>query len=80
MKTVKFVFVIVALLMKTPKNYLTDQFTIEFDFYKRDREHSSAEGNCGNNRLHVYLSQIFMYNSYPKHDTKLHVFILLIHK
>jgi outer membrane protein OmpA-like peptidoglycan-associated protein len=42
-------------LMKTPKNYLTDQFTIEFDYYKRDREHSYAEGNCGNNRLHVYL-------------------------
>jgi outer membrane protein OmpA-like peptidoglycan-associated protein len=42
-------------LMKTPKNYLTDQFTIEFDYYKRDRAHSQVEGNCGNNRLHVYL-------------------------
>jgi hypothetical protein len=40
-------------LMKTPKSYLTDQFTIEFDYYKRDKEHSS--GKDGNNRLHVYL-------------------------
>jgi outer membrane protein OmpA-like peptidoglycan-associated protein len=42
-------------LMKTPKNYLTDQFTIEFDFYKRDGKHSNGDGKCGNNRLHVYL-------------------------
>jgi outer membrane protein OmpA-like peptidoglycan-associated protein len=38
-------------LMKNPKNYLTDMFTIEFDYYKRDRAHTKGM----NNRLHIYL-------------------------
>jgi outer membrane protein OmpA-like peptidoglycan-associated protein len=38
-------------LMKNPKNYFTDMFTIEFDYYKRDRAHTKGM----NNRLHIYL-------------------------
>ncbi|GHU84143.1 hypothetical protein FACS189415_7730 [Bacteroidia bacterium] len=44
---------IITPLMKTPKNYLTDQFTVEFDYYKRDGAHSTS-GSVYEN-LHVYL-------------------------
>jgi outer membrane protein OmpA-like peptidoglycan-associated protein len=27
-------------LMKTPKNYLTDEYTVEFEYYKRDKAHA----------------------------------------
>jgi len=40
-------------LMKTPKNYLTDMFTIEFDYCKRDRAHTK-----GMNRLYIYLKDV----------------------
>lgn len=38
-------------LMKTPKNYLADEFTIEFDYYKRSR----AKTTGMNNRFYFYL-------------------------